>query len=134
MTHSDTIKTVYEAFGRGDVAGILAHVTNDVDWDNSAVSSASCPWNGNFSGKTRLPEFFKAVAESLDITVFEPGTFVDSGSHVAVELRIESTVRKTGKPIKNTGMHLWTFDASGKISRYRHFNDTGAELAASKVG
>jgi ketosteroid isomerase-like protein len=27
-----TIQMVYEAFGRGDVAAILANVTDDVEW------------------------------------------------------------------------------------------------------
>lgn len=27
-----TIQTVYEAFGRGDIAGILDAVSEDIDW------------------------------------------------------------------------------------------------------
>jgi len=36
-----TIQSVYEAFGRGDVEGILAVLTDDVDW-----ASDPNPWIG----------------------------------------------------------------------------------------
>lgn len=49
---------------------------------------------------------------------------------VAVNLRIESTVRKNGRPLTNDAVHFWTFNENGQIARYRHFNDTAAELAA----
>jgi ketosteroid isomerase-like protein len=41
----ETVKGIYEAFGRGDVAAILEHCTNDVDWaSESAIEIA--PWHG----------------------------------------------------------------------------------------
>ncbi len=125
-----TIQTLYEAFGRGDVATILAQVADDVDWNNERVASRECPWNGDFSGKTKLPAFFQAVGDCLDIRVFEPRTFVEAGDHVMVLLRIESVVRSNGRPVQNDAVHVWGFDAAGQVSSYRHFNDTAAELAA----
>ena len=130
MTHTETVQSIYAAFGRGDVNAILGKVSDHVDWDNSRVASRVCPWNGNFSGKANLPGFFTAVADHLDMPVFNPHTFVASGSHVAVVLRIEGRIKKTGKPIVNDVIHLWTFGADGKVTAYRHFNDTAMELAA----
>ena len=98
------------------MAAILNHVADDVDWNNSGVESRECPWNGNFSGKTNVPGFFKAVGDQLDITVFEPRTFVESGNHVAVMLRIESRVRKNGKSLQNDSIHLWTSKTIGKAT------------------
>ena len=129
MSNTQTVQDLYAAFGRGDVAAILNMVTDEVDWNNDRVASRECPWNGNFSGKARVPEFFKAVDE-LDIAVFEPRTFVESGNHVSVMLRIESRVKKNGQSLQNDSIHLWTFNDAGKVSAYRHFNDTAAELAA----
>src|SRR5689334_17300728 len=101
MSNEQTVKDVYAAFQRGDVAAIQARVSDDVDWRNDGVESRECPWNGNFSGKTALPGFFKAVGEALDIKVFDVKSIAASGSHVAVQLRIESAVRKNGRPLKN---------------------------------
>ena len=94
------------------------------------VASKECPWNGNFSGKAHVPAFFKAVGDQLEFGVFDPHTFVESGNHVTVVLRLESRLKKNGHSVKNDAVHVWTFNHVGKVSRYQHFNDTAAELAA----
>ena len=130
MSNEQTVKDVYEAFLRGDVAAIQARVADEVDWTNDRVASRECPWNGDFSGKANLPGFFKAVGEQLDIKVFDVKAITGSGMLVAVYLRIEGALRKNGRPLENDAIHFWTFDDGGQIVRYRHFNDTAAELAA----
>lgn len=130
MSNDQTVKDLYEAFQRGDMPGILARVADDVDWRNDHVESRECPWNGNFSSKANLPGFFKVLADQLDFKVFDVKALVASDSHVAVHLRIESTLKKNGRALKNDVMHLWTFNDRGLITRYRHFNDTAAETAA----
>jgi ketosteroid isomerase-like protein len=130
MSNEQTVKDVYAAFQRGDVPAIVARVAEDVDWRNDGVASSECPWNGNFSGKANLPGFFEAVGGNLELPVFEVKEVVSSGDHVAVHLRIEGTVKKTGRHWGNDAMHLWAFNDEGQIVRYRHFNDTAAELAA----
>ena len=132
MSHTQTIQTIYAAFGRGDVPAILGHLTDDVDWNNDRVASKECPWNGNFSGKVNVPGFFKAVADHFDFEVFEPRAFMESGNHVAVLLRLESRLKKNGQPLKNDTVHFWTFTDRGLVSAYRHFNDTAMELAAGR--
>jgi ketosteroid isomerase-like protein len=130
MNHEQTVKDVYAAFQRGDVASILAKLADDVDWRNDRVASSECPWNGNFSGKANVPGFFKAVADHLKISVFDVRKIAASGTVVAVYLRIESTLARNGREVKNDAVHFWTFNDRGQIAQYRHFNDTAAELAA----
>src|SRR5262245_62782674 len=110
MNNEQTVRDVYAAFQRGDVAGIVARVSDDVDWRNDGVESRECPWNGNFGGRANLPGFFTVVARELDIVVFDVKAIATSGLHVAAQLRIESTVRKTGRPLKNDVVHFWTFN------------------------
>lgn len=130
VSNEQAVQDVYAAFLRGDVQAITALVADDVDWRNDSVASRECPWNGNFSGKANLPGFFKAVGENLDIAVFEVRQTASSEKVVAVNLRIEGTVRKNGRSLKNDAVHFWNFNDNGQITRYRHFNDTAAELAA----
>jgi uncharacterized protein len=134
MSNTQTIRDLYAAFLRGDVATILAHLADDVVWDNSSVGSNECPWNGNFSGKANVPGFFKAVGDSLDFGagVFNPHTFVESGNTVAVVLSLESRVKKNDRRVKSDAVHVWTLDDAGLVTRYQHFNDTAKELAAWK--
>ncbi len=130
MSNEQTVKDVYAAFQRGDVAAIAARVTDNVDWRNDGIASKECPWNGDFSGKARVPAFFAAVGDHLDLPVFDVKAIAASGPFVAVQLRIEGTVKKTGRGWANDAVHFWTFSGDGKIASYRHFNDTAAELAA----
>ena len=130
MTKSQSIQDLYAAFGRGDVASIVRQVSDDVDWNNDRVVTRDLPWNRNFSGKARLPEFFKAVGDELELSVFNPHTFIESGNHVAVLLHIEGRVKKNGRPLQNDAVHIWTFNDRGQVSAYRHYNDTAMEQAA----
>jgi ketosteroid isomerase-like protein len=130
MSKTETIQAVYEAFGRGDVPAIISLCADNVDWNNSRVHSSELPWNGDFSGTSRLPAFFAAVGNNLDFSVFNPHTFVASGDDVVVLLHLESTLKKNGRPIVNDAVHAWKVNADGKIASYRHFNDTAMELAA----
>lgn len=130
MTKTETIQALYAAFGRGDVNAILDQLTEDVDWNNSRVHSNEVPWNGNFSGKSRVPAFFGAVADSAELPVFNPHTFIEGPHHVAVLLRIEGRIKKNDQRLANDAVHVWQFDGAGKITSYRHYNDTAMELAA----
>ena len=130
MSNTETVQSLYDAFGRGDVATIVSLVADDVSWDNTRVASRECPWNGDFSGKTKLPGFFQAVGGQLDLTVFDPHTFIAQGNHVAVQLRVEGKMRKNGQPFVNDAVHIWTFNDAGMVTKYRHFNDTAMELAS----
>ena len=130
MSNEQTVRQVYDAFLRKDVAGIQALVAEDVDWRNDGVESKECPWNGNFSGKANLPGFFAAVGGELDISVFDVKEIAASGSNVAVHLRIESRLIKNGQAVQNDSVHFWTFNDNGQIKSYRHYNDTAAELRA----
>ena len=130
MNNESTVKEVYAAFQQGDVAAIVARVADNLEWRNDRVESRECPWNGNFSGKANLPGFFKALSDQLDFKVFDVRAIAASGPCVAVHLRIESIVKKTGRPLKNDVVHFWTFNDRGQIAGYQHFNDTAAELAA----
>lgn len=130
MKNTQTIQDLYAAFQRNDVPAILSHLSDEVDWNNDRVASRECPWNGNFRGKSHVPGFFKAVGDNLDMKVFDPHTYIASGDHVAVLLRIDARLRKNGKPFANDAVHVWTFNDRGQVTAYRHFNDTAMELAA----
>ena len=57
-----TIKTIYEAFGTGDVPTILDVLTDDVDWAADTASTAA-PWYGQRVGKDAVAGFFSAISE-----------------------------------------------------------------------
>ena len=59
----ETVQSIYEAFGRGDIDFILDQLTDDVDWA-SCPDSDIAPWHGIHRGKAEVPAFFKALGEN----------------------------------------------------------------------
>ena len=66
-----TVKEMYEAFGRGDVQAILDRVTDDVDWSTDAAIE-SAPWYGPKQGKDGVRSFFEGIVSTGPVTEFTP--------------------------------------------------------------
>ena len=65
----ETIKAIYESFGRGDVAAILDSCTDDVDWTTEAAGD-DAPWWGQRIGKEAVSGFFTAITDATEVTEF----------------------------------------------------------------
>jgi ketosteroid isomerase-like protein len=118
-----TVKEIYDAFGRGDVEAILERCTDDVDWSaDSAIEVA--PWHGVKHGKAEVPSFFTGIAETGPVNEFTPLSFAgnDDGD-VMVFLRYGFTVSKTGKDVA-TNLHHYFRLRDGKVAYYRGSEDT----------
>ena len=125
----ETVKAIYEAFGRGDVAAILERCTDDVDWSSDAAI-ASAPWQGPKHGKGELPSFFEGIAKTGPVTEFTPLSFASNADgDVMVFLRYAFTVTATGKDVATNLHHYWRF-RDGKVAYYRGSEDTALVAAA----
>jgi hypothetical protein len=128
------VQTMYAAFGRGDVAGILAHVADHIDWrlnvDPSAPGAKAVPDFRPFRGRADLQEFFKIVGTDCEFHAFQPTTFFTADHEVAVRVTMDLTVRRTGRRTKLESMHVFTFDASGRVTRFVEYFDSLAVTAA----
>lgn len=67
-----TVKAIYEAFGRGDVATILDKLDDAVEWETT-VPVSDVPWLQSRRGKANVVGFFESIAP-LKISRFEPHT------------------------------------------------------------
>ena len=126
-----TVQSVYEAFGRGDVAHILDQLTDDVDWASEAGSDIA-PWHGVHKGKGEVPEFFKALAATVEVTEFTLQSIASNDQDVMAVLRFGMRVPRTGKSGAMDLHHWFRFRDDGKIYYYRGSEDTAltAELLA----
>jgi uncharacterized protein len=117
-----TIQTVYEAFGRGDLAAILDAVSDDVDWATD-TSSRAAPWYGVRTGKAGVTAFFEAFGSSMEVVEFTPRTYAANDTDVLTVVRFRARARATGKACDMNLHHYFVF-GGGKITYYRGTEDT----------
>ena len=127
-----TAKDGYAAFGGGDLPGILALLTDDIEWVNPGPPDV-IPGAGTHRGKDAVAAFFGTLAQSTDFQAFEPREFIAQGDHVVALIHSEATVRSTGRKVVDDAAHLWTF-RDGKVARFQVFQDTAALVAAFGEG
>ena len=128
-----TVAAVYEAFGRGDVAFILDQLANDVlfdaDWTGNHAQHAGVAHLMPRRGPAQVAEFF-ALIGSWEVDRFEVLDLIGSGRQVVAEIRAGFTLPNGGRFVDDE-LHLWTFSAAGKVSRFRHYVDTAKQVAAA---
>jgi ketosteroid isomerase-like protein len=126
MSNIDTVKQMYEAFGRGDVPAILEKLDENVEWDTDYdAHSAAAPWLEPRRGRDNVPGFFQAVA-TMGITKFEPHTFGADGNRVVSVLDLEADRQGNHYVLPNIG-HLWVFNDQGKVTKFQHMTDTALQ-------
>jgi ketosteroid isomerase-like protein len=117
-----TIQTVYEAFGRGDIAAITGAVTDDVDWASDTASTVA-PWYGVHHGKDGVVAFFQAFGSEMDVDRFEPVSFAANDDEVLTVVRFGATRRANGKSVTMNLHHQFRF-RDNQIAYYRGTEDT----------
>jgi ketosteroid isomerase-like protein len=129
------IKDIYAAFGRGDIATILAGLTDDVSWEFEAPRELS--WSGIRHSPQETEGFFAGIAAEHVDPHLEMTEFFSSGDAVAAFGRYQATVRATGIRVDTPVAHYFRF-RNGKISRYINvinsaaFVEAGRALAAAR--
>jgi ketosteroid isomerase-like protein len=126
-----TIQLIYEAFGRGDVAGIVAHVTDDVDWASEA-STTGAPWYGEHHGPDGVGSFFTEFGTAMEVEEFAPVTFAATDTEVLTVVRFVAKSRATGRKSDQHLHHYFSF-REGKVAYYRGSEDTAQTEAALKT-
>jgi ketosteroid isomerase-like protein len=136
--HADlkaTVAEIYAAFGRGDIPAILDALAEDVAWEHwpaPAANQAPVPWLLPRTGKAGAQEFFQVVS-SWTISDFQVLDLMVGERQVSAQIVIEARL-PNGATLHDEEMHLWTFDETGKVSRFRHYVDTAKHIAAAQAG
>ena len=124
---------LYEAFGRGDVPAFLARLAEDVaweDWLDNWAQRAGVPTMARRTGPAEVADFCSIVGTWTlhDFTVLD---VIGDGRQVVAEVRAEFSMPNGGR-FADEEIHLWTFDESGRVVRFRHYLDTAKHIAASR--
>lgn len=129
MSNLETVKAIYDAFGRGDIPFILSCLDENVaweKWDDNAAQQAGVPYMREHRSPEGVMGFFGETAR-LGITNFEVVSMMEGANKIAVEFYIEAERFGSEEEI-----HLWTFGENGKITAFRHYLDTAKHIAANE--
>lgn len=130
----DTVKSIYEAFGKGDIPTIIDCLADNVQWeqwDDNSAQKAGVPWMQAQKGKQGVIDFFNIVGE-LEVKDFQVLSIMANETQVAAEFIFEARVPSTGNHYRDEEIHLWTFNEEGKVIGLRHYADTAKLIAAAK--
>jgi uncharacterized protein len=114
----ETIRGIYEAFGRGDIPEVLAAMAPDIEW----VTPESIPWGGTFHGQEEVGGFFQGIGEKLDELHVEPEQYLDAGDHVVV-LGTHRARAKGGGDFEARWVMVWEM-RDGKATRFQEIIDS----------
>lgn len=130
--HAATVASIYEAFGRGDVEGVLARLDEEVrweQWDDNHAQRAGVPWLCERRGREGVAEFFRVVG-GLRMHEFRVLKMLAGEDSVAAEVIVDFTA-PSGVRLRDEELHLWIFGPDGKVARMRHYVDTAKHIAAA---
>lgn len=124
-TSTEIVQTCLEAFGRGDITTILNACAENAEVIFTGDPSI-IPYAGQWKGKTRVAEYFRAIAESVDVLKWNPQHAVGSGDRVAASGAMDLRVKATGKTIVGTPWAVHFTVANGKLTGWQVYTDTAA--------
>lgn len=135
QTNAQSVTAMYDAFGRGAVAEILSHLSEDITWDVTdepwTPHAAKVPWLLPRRGHDEVSEFF-AIVGAWNYERFEVLDMLVSDTQVAVAIRMTAEL-PNGSRLDEEVIHLWAFGPDGEVVKLRRMLDTAANIEAARV-
>ena len=118
---------MHEAFGRGDIASVLAQMAPDVEWIETETESI--PTHGTLANPQEVPQnVFAKVPEHFEQFELHPERWIEVGDDVVVTGRVVARTR-AGRKLDAPYAHVFSF-RGGRVSRNDKFHDTALWAAA----
>jgi len=116
------VREMYEAFGKGDVPGVLGKLDKGIEWreaDNFIYADRN-PYIGPQAVLEGV--FMRLVSQWADFKV-NPDSILDAGDQVVALGTYTGTFKKTGKSVRAQMVHVWTISGS-KVVKFQQYTDT----------
>jgi uncharacterized protein len=119
---ADVVKSVYDAFGKGDVAAVLGAFDPQIQW-REAESFLYADRNP-YAGPQAVAEgVFQRIVSDVENFAVVPERFVDGNDTVVVEGRYRGKMKTTGRSVDAQFAHVWQL-RDGKVVRFQQYTDT----------
>ncbi|MEJ2004618.1 MAG: nuclear transport factor 2 family protein [Cyclobacteriaceae bacterium] len=126
MNNVKYLKSLYAAFGRGDMPAVMEGMHPKMVWHeaegNPYAKSSGEPFNGPDEVLNKL--FMRLNDEWDDFTV-TPEKFHDAGDTIIVEGRYTGTYKETGRAQDSPFCHIWHMKDE-KFSEFQQYTNTAA--------
>jgi ketosteroid isomerase-like protein len=125
--HLRIVQLLYAAFGRRDIAGMLALLDPEVEWGEPA--NPFNPAGGTRRGHDGFLEWLRTGNEAEEVLELVPQRFLTDADAVAVVGFTRCRVRATGRTYATDFVHLAVL-RGGRVIRFQEFFDTWAAAEA----
>ncbi len=127
QANTEVIRSIYAAFNAADLTAIMSLIGEGATWHNQGASNV--PYAGSYNGKTEIPRFFQAIAESTTGGEVVAEEFIAQGERVVALGRYRATMPATGAQIDCPVAHVFSV-RDGKIVSWEGYSDTVQVAAA----
>ena len=127
QNNQSVVQSIYEAFGRGDAAGVLAACAEDINWNIHGPEVV--PYFGLRRGHQGVIEFLTQIGGAVEFEDFQVRELIPHGDRVIVLGHERGRVRATGKTFDNEWAMSFTL-RNGKVTDLRSYEDTAAVAEA----
>ena len=128
-SNAQHIRSLYDAFGRGDIPTVLGALDLNVEWiepENTIFGDRH-----TFQGPKAVAEnVFMRIPKDWDNFRLTVDRVIDGGDTVAVQGRYYATSKSTGQPLNAQYVHVWDI-RDGKIVRLQVYTDTAQFMRVS---
>lgn len=121
------VKNFFAAIGGGDREGLLALVTEDIEW---IIPGEDWPLAGTYCGYTGLAALLQKASSEMETSFPKPLEFVAQGDRVMVVGFATGKVKATNRTFKDHFVYVITV-RNGKLKNIREYIDTQALARAS---
>jgi hypothetical protein len=123
MDNVGLLKSLYDAFGRGDIPTVLGAMSPGINW-HQAEGNPYMPSGEAFVGpEAVLNNVFMRLGGEWDGFSVHPKSFYGAAGSVIVEARYTGTFKATGKTMDAQVCHVWDVK-DGKVTRFQQYADT----------
>ena len=122
-----TIRRIYEAFGRRDLDAIAAELDDDAQVD---FTKSLGPDSGVYPGLEGIEKLLNMYWEAFERISIEAEDFVDGTDGIVALVVSRGRGRGSGASVEARGPHLWRF-REGKPIRFTLYQDETEALEAA---
>ncbi len=127
----DSVRSIYSAFTRGDIPGILSCMDESIVF--IVPGAPSVPLAGIRRGLEQVEQYYRELAHCIEYTLFEQRELIAQGNRVVALIHYEGRYKPGGGSFAVDSAMLWTL-GNGKALRFQEFTDTAALVRAARTG